>query len=113
MIGYGLWFAAADSVRAAHVCDPAIEPGWAASATEEVTHVADSAPLQACPGDWYVERTTTRLPLCNYFNGVGNYSLQSYSLDPYETKTRVAICGAGPGGTSVAVAPYAGPCPPK
>ncbi len=33
-------------------------------------------------GDWFVERTTTVLPLCNYINAAGNYSLRSYSLSP-------------------------------
>ena len=31
-----------------------------------------------------VERTTTLLPLCNYFSPVGSYSLKSYSLDPFD-----------------------------
>ena len=67
----------------------------------------DSAPYRVGL-DWFVDRTTTPLPLCNYFNAVGNYSLCSYSLDPCEKKERIAICRGG-----VAVAPYAGPCPPK
>ena len=71
------------------------------------TDVKDGAPYRA-GGDWVVDRTTTLLPLCNYFNAVGNYSLRSYSLDPVQKTERVALCrGAAP------VAPYAGPCPPK
>ena len=39
-----------------------------------------------------VERTTTLLPLCNYFSPVGSYSLKSYSLDPFdEDRARVAV----------------------
>ena len=65
------------------------------------------APYQA-GGDWLVDRTTTVLPLCNYINASGNYSLRSYSLSPEDKTERVAICRG-----SAAVAPYAGPCPPK
>ena len=76
-------------------------------ASDEVTGVKDSAPYRA-GGDWVVDRTTTLLPLCNYFSPVGSYSLRSYSLDPYDKTERVVLCHAG-----AAVAPYAGPCPPK
>jgi hypothetical protein len=51
--------------------------------------------------------------MCNYFNAVGNYSLRSYSLDPYEKKERIAVCRGTEAGPSVPAAPYAGPCPPK
>ncbi len=76
-------------------------------ASHETVDVKDSAPYLA-GGDWFVDRATTTLPLCNYINASGNYSLRSYSLSP-ETKTeRVTICkGATP------VAPYTGACPPK
>jgi hypothetical protein len=46
--------------------------------------------------------------MCNYINASGNYSLRSYSLSPEDTTERVTICRG-----NVAVAPYAGPCPPK
>ena len=53
----------------------------------------DAAPYR--DGDnWFVERTTTVLPLCNYINASGNYSLRSYSLSPEDTTERVAICRA-------------------
>ena len=65
------------------------------------------APYQA-GGDWLVDRTTTVLPMCNYINASGNYSLRSYSLSPEDKIERVMICRG-----NAAVAPYAGPCPPK
>jgi hypothetical protein len=34
-------------------------------------------------------------------------------LAPVETEERIAICRGDGRGGSVAVAPYAGPCPPK
>ena len=83
-------------------------------ATIEIVGTTDSAPYPAgSPGDWLVDRTTTLLPLCNYFTPVGSYSLRSYSLDPTQKTERVAICHAGTQGTSVAIRPYAGPCPPR
>lgn len=95
------------AARALHGCDPVDEEGWTVTATEEVTGVRDGAPYRD-GADWSVDRVTTLLPMCNYFNAVGNYSLRSYSLDPFEKTEHVAICRAG-----TAVAPYAGPCPPK
>jgi hypothetical protein len=94
------------AARAEPVCDAPTE-GGRVLLTMEVTGVSDSAPVQA-GADWAVERTTTVLPLCNYFSPVGSYSLKSYSLDPEKKTERVAICRAGN-----AVAPYTGPCPPK
>ena len=60
-----------------------------------------------------MDRTTTLLPLCNYFNAVGNYSLRSYSLAPSVKVERISICQPAAAGASVAVPPYGGPCPPK
>jgi len=94
------------AARAQHACDAIGDEGWRTVATSEVTGVKDGAPFEV-GGDWFVERVTTLLPLCNYFNAVGNYSLRSYSLDPVEKKERVALCRGG-----VAVKPYAGKCPP-
>ena len=101
------WLAAAPSARAQHACDPVDDAGWRVLATTEVTGVKDGAPYRE-GHDWVVDRTTTLLPLCNYFNAIGNYSLRSYSLEPTEKTERVVICRDG-----AAVAPYAGPCPPK
>ena len=86
----------APSARADHSCDAL-----------EIVHVADGPPYQA-GGDWLVDRTTTVLPMCNYINASGNYSLRSYSLSPEDKIERVTICRG-----NTAVAPYAGPCPPK
>ena len=98
--------------RAQHACDAPGDDGWRVLASSEIAAVKDSAPFRA-GGDWVVDRTTTLLPLCNYFNSVGNYSLRSYSLDPMEKKERVVLCRAGATGPSVPVPPYAGPCPPN
>jgi hypothetical protein len=75
--------------------------------SHEVVNVADGAPYQAGAG-WFVDRTTTVLPLCNYINDPGNYSLRSYPLSPEDKTERVMIYRGG-----AAVAPFAGPCPPK
>jgi len=94
--------------HADHACDTSIgEPGWKMIASHETVDVKDSTPYQT-GGNWFVDRATTMLPLCNYTTASGNYSLRSYSLSP-ETKTeRITICkGAAP------VAPYMGACPPK
>jgi len=92
--------------RADHACDDLGQPGWSTLASHEIVDVRDGAPYRA-GADWYVERTSTILPLCNYINAVGNYSLRSYSLSPEEKIERVMICR---GGTQVA--PYTGACPP-
>ena len=65
--------------------------GYRVDASTEVTDVKDGAPYRA-GADWMVERTTTLLPLCNYFSPVGSYSLKSYSLDPFtEDRARDAV----------------------
>jgi hypothetical protein len=99
--------AGAPGARAQHACDAIGDEGWRVAASNEVTGVKDGAPYRD-GGDWVVDRITTLLPLCNYFNAVGNYSLRSYALDPFERKERVVLCRAG-----TAVPPYAGPCPPQ
>ena len=96
----------AAAAQAQHACDAIGEEGWRVVATQETTEVRDGAPYQI-GGNWFVDRTTTLLPLCNYFNAAGNYSLRSYSLDPIKSTQRVTLCRAGK-----AVAPYAGSCPP-
>jgi hypothetical protein len=99
--------AASKPVYAIHTCDDLGDPGWSALPTQEVVAVKDAAPFRE--GDnWFVERTTTVLPFCNYINASGNYSLRSYSLSPEDTTERVAICKGG-----AKVAPYSGSCPPR
>jgi hypothetical protein len=95
------------SVRAQHACDAVTDEGWRVMPSTEVTGVKDGAPYPVGP-DGAVDRTTTLLPLCNYFNAIGNYSLRSYALDPFDKTERVVLCRAG-----APVAPYAGSCPPK
>ena len=92
---------------AQHACDAIGDEGWRTVPSLEVTATADGAPYPA-GADWLVERTVTLVPLCNYYNAVGNYSLRSYQLDPMRKTERVMLCRAG-----APVAPYTGPCPPK
>jgi hypothetical protein len=94
--------------RADHVCDASIaQEEWKMIASHEMVGVKDGVPYQS-GSDWFVDRTTTVLPLCNYINAVGNYSLRSYSLSPEDRTERVVICkGTAP------VGPYAGSCPPR
>ena len=107
MLTVAVSVASATVLRAAHTCDALGDPGWSTVPSEEIVAVKDAAPYRDGE-NWFVERTTTVLPLCNYINASGNYSLRSYSLGPEDTTERVAICRAG-----AAVAPYAGSCPPK
>ncbi len=101
--------------QASHKCDP-VDPvsdiGWSVVPSLETVRTADSEPRQAeASGDWFIERTTTLLPFCNYYNEIGIYSLRSYTLAPQVTKERIRICEHTAGGSG-AVAPYQGPCPP-
>jgi hypothetical protein len=99
--------------QAKHACDALGERGWQTVATLETLEQFDNAPRQeGASGEWFVERTITQLPFCNYYNAVGNYSLRSYSLSPVTLKERVTICRRDDQGVSVAVAPYGGRCPP-
>jgi hypothetical protein len=106
---------ACDRLAAAadHKCDPVSDPGWNVLPSDEATDESDSDPYQDASGNWFVDRTTTILPMCNYFDEIGNYSLRSYSLAPRARKERVSICRAGPDGRSAPVPPYAGSCPPR
>ena len=97
---------AARPASAQHACDAAGE-GYRVVASTEVADVQDGAPYRA-GADWVVDRVATLLPMCSYFTPVGSFSLRSYSLDPYKTTERVTLCRGDD-----AVAPYAGPCPPK
>lgn len=100
-----------------HKCDPldpAADAGWSVLASEETISESDGVPYQMGTGsDWFVDRTITFLPFCNYFNPIGIYSMRSYSLSARERVERVTICKGTAQGTSVPVPPYAGACPPK
>jgi hypothetical protein len=100
------------AAEVAHKCDPVSDPGWNLLPSQEITGESDSAPYRDASGNWSVDRTTTILPMCNYFDEIGNYSLRSYSLAPRVTKEKIGICRAVSGSRSVPIAPYAGPCPP-
>jgi hypothetical protein len=95
-----------------HKCDPVSDPGWNVLPSLEVTGESDSAPYHDASGNWFVDRTTTLLPLCNYFDEIGNYSLRSYSLAPRVTKEKIGICRADSESRGVPIPPYPGPCPP-
>jgi hypothetical protein len=99
-------------VQADHRCDPIGEPGWQTVPSHEIVSAVDGAPYREGAG-WFIDRTVTVLPLCNYFDEIGNYSLRSYSLSPRATTERIGICRSEAGGASVAIPPYAGPCPPR
>jgi hypothetical protein len=78
----------------------------------ETVGAVDGAPSQAGrTGDWFVERVTTRIPFCNYYNEIGIYSMRSYTLAPEVTKERIRICEHSATGGSDPVLPYAGSCP--
>jgi hypothetical protein len=102
--------------QANHKCDP-VDPlsdaGWSVVPSLETVGTVDSAPHQAgASGEWFIERTTTLVPFCNYYNEIGIYSMRSYVLAPRVTKEQIRICERTAAGGSGAVAPYAGPCPP-
>jgi hypothetical protein len=100
------------TARADHRCDPIGEPGWRTVPSHEIVSEVDGAPYREGTG-WFIDRTVTVLPLCNYFDEIGNYSLRSYSLSPRATTERIGICRSDGGGASIAIPPYAGPCPPR
>jgi len=104
--------AAASGARADHRCDPIGDPGWRTVATHEVVSQVDGAPYQE-GASWFIDRTISLLPFCNYFDEIGNYSLRSYTLSPRATTERTGICRPDAAGASVAIPPYAGPCPPR
>ncbi len=91
------------AVAAEHKCDPVTDAGWSVVPEREMLSQTDGAPYQSGT-DWLVDRVTTVLPFCHYFNSIGVYSMRSYSLDPVVTEERVVICRRN-GSDSVAVAP--------
>jgi hypothetical protein len=100
--------------RAEHKCDPVTDEGWSLVPEEQTLNQTESAPYRPVGSDnWYVDRITTVLPFCHYYNSIGIYSMRSYSLDPRDIEQRVEICRATGAGGSVAVTPYKGPCPPR
>jgi hypothetical protein len=98
--------------QANHRCDPIGEAGWQTVPSHEIVSEVDGAPYREETG-WFIDRTVTVLPLCNYFDEIGNYSLRSYSLSPRATTERIGICRNDASGASIAIPPYAGPCPPR
>jgi hypothetical protein len=105
---------AAQSTPKCDPVDPVSDVGWSVVPSLETIGKVDGAPYQAgAGGDWFMDRTTTLLPFCNYYNEIGIYSMRSYTLSRQVARERIAICKSAPGGGSVAIAPYAGPCPPQ
>ena len=106
--------AAAGIARADHPCDPVVETGWKIVPSHEIVDQTESTPYQeGTTGNWFVDRTITVLPYCSYFDELGIYSMRSYSLSPETRKEHIGICRRSASGNSEAIAPYAGPCPPK
>jgi hypothetical protein len=104
------------AAQADHKCDP-VDPisdvGWSVVPSLETVGMTDSAPYQnGGNGDWFIDRTTTVLPFCNYYNQIGIYSMRSYTLAPQVTQQQIKICARTDAVSSVAVPPYAGTCPP-
>jgi hypothetical protein len=97
----------APGAEATHKGDPVTDEGWSVMAERQTLSRTDSAPYRAGP-DWFITRTTTVLPFCHYFNSIGICSRRSYSLDPVTSEEKIAICRESQGGSSAAVAPYAG-----
>src|SRR5215467_9698948 len=100
------------AIAAEYKCDPITDDGWSMVAERETLSQIDGAPYQSGT-DWFVDRVTTVLPFCHYFNSIGVYSMRSYSLEPVVIEERVAICRRTAPNASIAVAPYTGPCPPR
>ena len=98
---------------AAHTCDPVSDPGWTVVAAEETLSQVDGAPYQVgTSGNWFIDRATTMLPFCHYYNAIGVYSMRSYSLAPRATNAQIGICRGSAAGSTAPIPPYAGPCPP-
>ena len=94
--------------------DPVADAGWSVVPSLETVGKTDGIPYQAgADADWFVDRTTTLLPFCNYYNEIGIYSMRSYTLTPEVNAERIQICERTTAGGSAALSPYAGPCPPK
>jgi hypothetical protein len=94
--------------------DPISDAGWSVVPSLETISQVDGTPYQAgASGDWFIDRTTTLLPFCNYYNEIGIYSMRSYTLARQVSKERIGICSGTPSGGSAPIAPYAGACPPK
>ncbi len=94
--------------------DPIADAGWSGGALAR-NHRHGGAPYQGgAGGDWLIDRTTTLLPFCNYYNEIGIYSMRSYTLSRQVSKTQVQIslasCPAAPAPRSRSML---GPCPPK
>jgi hypothetical protein len=106
--------ASAGYARADHPCDPVEDAGWKVVPSHETVDQKDGAPYQeGTSGNWFIDRTTTVLPYCSYFDELGIYSMRSYSLSPESSKQTVAICRSTPAGGTEAIPPYAGACPPR
>ena len=69
---------------AEHKCDPVTDEGWSVDPERQTLGEVDGPPYRA-GADWFVDRSTTVLPFCHYYNSIGVYSLRSYSLAPVET----------------------------
>jgi len=81
--------------------DPISDVGWSVVPSLETVGTADGAPFQAgAGGDWFIERTTTLLPFCNYYNEIGIYSMRSYTLAPQVSKSASGSAAVPPRGAA-------------
>ena len=91
-----------------------IAAGWTVHEDRRIVKQVDGAPYeQGGRGNWFVDRETTRLPMCSVFDDLGGYSLRSFMLQPVVTKMKVKICQAtAEGGSMRFVQPDTKPRPP-
>src|SRR5258708_20947097 len=78
------------AAAAEHKCDPVADAGWSVAPEREVLSQTDGAPYQSGT-DCLVDRVTTVLPFCHYFNSIGVYSMPPYSPHPVVTEDRGVI----------------------
>src|SRR4029079_11620595 len=79
-----------------------IAGGWTIHEDLRIVKQVDSAPYeQGGSGNWFVDRETTKLPICSVVDDLGGYSLRSYMLPTVVAKSKVKICQATADGGSV------------
>ncbi len=90
-----------------------IAAGWTVNEDHRIVKQSDGVPYEQGRGNWFVDRETTTQPMCSVFDDLGQYSLRSYMLQPFVTKTQVKICQATANGGSARFVPVdAKPKPP-
>ena len=94
--------------------DPIADVGWSVVPSLETIATADGAPYQGGDRRGLVRRShhhaAAVLQLLQRDRNLQHALLHAVAAGHQE---QVQICKAAPGGASAAIAPYAGPCPPK